>query len=200
MQWLPKPMTLIDQYLPTYQFQERHQLLVDASPAALLDAASSPEVADDPWARNFIRLREFPDRLMGALGGHSGLRDRDPFGFQSFTLLGRDEDRELAFGLVGRFWRSDYGSVAIDGPDAFKAFEEIGVAKLVLNFSAEPLGDGCTWLRTETRVFCNDRASMLRFTPYWWVIRPVSGLIRRRLLVRIRDAARPSVTRMRTNR
>lgn len=189
-------MTLIDRYLPAYQFQERHQLLVGASPAALLDAASSPAVVDDPWARSFIRLREFPDRLMGTLGGRSGLRNKDPFGFGSFTPLGRDADRELAFGLVGRFWQSDYGSVGISGPSAFENFEEAGVPKLVLNFSAESLGDGCTWLRTETRVFCNDRASMLRFTPYWWVIRPVSGLIRRRLLMRIRDAAVPAASRL----
>jgi hypothetical protein len=36
---------------------------------------------------------------------------------------------------------------------------------VVLNFSAESSGDGRTWLRTQTRVFCNDRASTLRFTP-----------------------------------
>ena len=187
--WLPKPMTLIDRYLPVYQFSERHQLLAEATPAALLDAAASPSTTDDPWARSFIRLREFPDRLMGALGSTSGLKNRAAFGFHSFTPLGRDADRELAFGLVGKFWKSDYGSVAIDGPKSFEAFAEPGVAKLVLNFSAESSGDGRTWLRTQTRVFCNDRASTLRFTPYWYLIRPVSGLIRRRLLARIRDAA-----------
>lgn len=193
-------MTLIERYLPVYQFRERHQLLVNAAPVALLDAASSPDVVDDPWARGFIRLREFPDRLMGTLGGRSGLRGKAPFGFHSFTPLGRHADRELAFGLVGRFWQSDYGSVAINGPSAFEDFAEAGVAKLVLNFSTEPLGDGCTWLRTETRVFCNDRASLLRFTPYWWVIRPVSGLIRRRLLMRVRDAAVPAAPRLGASR
>ncbi|ABJ14701.1 hypothetical protein I5G24_21295 [Pseudomonas aeruginosa] len=44
---------------------------------------------------------------------------------------------------------------------------------------------GATLLHTETRVFCPDRASRLRFTPYWLAIRPVSGLIRRRLLAGI---------------
>lgn len=48
--------------------------------------------------------------------------------------------------------------------------------------------------------FCNNRASMLRFTPYWWFVRPVSGLIRRRLLKRIRDAAHPGLDRLGTNR
>ncbi|ORE24217.1 hypothetical protein BKN47_31165 [Pseudomonas aeruginosa] len=44
---------------------------------------------------------------------------------------------------------------------------------------------GATLLHTETRVFCPDRASRLRFTPYWLAIRPVSGLTRRRLLAGI---------------
>ncbi|SEA49031.1 hypothetical protein [Variovorax sp. YR216] len=42
---------------------------------------------------------------------------------------------------------------------------------------------------TETRVQCVDRSALRHFTPYWWVIRPVSGLIRRRLLARIGDAS-----------
>jgi len=51
------------------------------------------------------------------------------------------------------------------------------------------LPDGRTRLLTETRVHCVDAGARRRFTPYWWLIRPVSGLIRRRLLARIDDAA-----------
>ena len=54
---------------------------------------------------------------------------------------------------------------------------------------AGPDAGGGTWLLTETRVWCTDRAALLRFTPYWYLIRPVSGLIRHRLLARVRDAA-----------
>ena len=38
----------------------------------------------------------------------------------------------------------------------------------------------------ETRVFCPDRTSQLKFTPYWLVIRPASGFIRRRMLSTIK--------------
>ena len=181
-------MPLIDQLLPRYQFCEKHQLLTRAAPAALLDAALQPEISEDPWTRRFIQLRELPDRVWGALGGRSGLQRQPAFGIHNFTPLGRDGDQEVAIGLVGRFWQTDYGQARIANADAFTQFTEPGVAKLVLNFSTAAAGDGRTWLRTETRVFCNDRASLLRFTPYWWLIRPVSGLIRRRLLGRIRDA------------
>lgn len=67
------------------------------------------------------------------------------------------------------------------------------------------LCDSAAWNRIVAEgdaplAFCNNRASMLRFTPYLWVIRPVSGLIRRRLLTRIRDAARPGLDRLGTHR
>lgn len=182
-------MTLIDRYLPEFQFSERHQLLANQSPTALLDAVMVPGTTEDPWIHTFIRLRELPNRLWGALGGISGLEKRPLFGLNNFTSLGRDSDRELAFGLVGKFWQADYGLVAVCSPGEFEDFSEPGVAKLVLNFSTQSLGNGRMRLLTETRVFCNDRKSTRRFTPYWWLIRPVSGLIRHRLLARIRDTA-----------
>jgi hypothetical protein len=180
-------MPLIDEFLPVFQFRERHELVARASPKALLNAVLLPGVTDDPWARIFIRLREAPDRL---LGGRSGLAGRPGFGIDDFMILGRDADRELAFGLVGRFWQRDYGLVTLAHPrQQFAGFCEPGMAKLVLNISTEALPDGRTRLMTETRVHCVDASARRRFTPYWWLIRPVSGWIRRRLLVRISDAA-----------
>jgi hypothetical protein len=182
-------MPLIDRYLPIFQFIERHELLVKATPKDLLDAVTLAETIDDPWVRSFIKLRELPGRWLGAFGIGRALNKRAAFGLNDFTLLGRDADREIAFGLVGRFWRFDYGLVAIDSAAQFESFSLAGVPKLVLNFTVLPLQDGRATLLTETRVFCNDRRSFIRFLPYWWLIRPVSGFMRRRLLVRIRNAA-----------
>ena len=180
-------MPLIDDFLPVFQFRERHELVTRASPKALLNAVLLPGVTDDPWARVFIRLREAPDRL---LGSRSGLAGRANFGIDDFMILGRDADHELAFGLVGRFWQRDYGLVTLAHPrQQFAGFSEPGLAKLVLNFSTEALPGGGTRLMTETRVHCVDASARRRFTPYWWLIRPVSGWIRRRLLLRISDAA-----------
>jgi len=180
---------LIDHYVPVWQFAERHEILVDIAPALLLDVATRPSVTDDPWMRLFIRLREFPARLLSRLGLRGQLDDQPPFGLANFLLLGRDDDREIAFGLLGKFWRPDYGLITVPNPEAFHRFSEPGVAKLVLNMSAEIMGDGRVRLATETRIFCNNRKSTLCFTPYWWLIRPVSGLIRRRLLARICSSA-----------
>ncbi len=59
-------MPLIDDFLPVFQFRERHALITRATPKALLNAVLLPGVAEDPLARFFIRLREAPDRLLGA--------------------------------------------------------------------------------------------------------------------------------------
>ncbi|GAA6119587.1 hypothetical protein [Acidovorax sp. FG27] len=181
-------MSLIDHYLPRYQFAEEHSRYIPASQARVLDVLGRPAVLNDPIARGLIALRETPNRLAGRLGFASGLKHRPSFSVADFTPLGRDGDRELAHGLAGRFWQSDYGLVDVRDAAAFQALDPAGIAKLVMNFTAAPEGGG-TRLTTRTRVWCGDDAALRRFRPYWLLIRPASGLIRRRLLKRAHDAA-----------
>jgi hypothetical protein len=181
-------MSLIDRYLPRHQFSEEHSRYIPAPPARVLDVLGRPEVLDDPAARGLIALREMPNRLAGRLGFASRLQHRPSFGIADFTPLGRDGDRELAYGLAGRFWQTDYGLVQMRDAAAFDALDCTGIAKLVMNFTAAPEGAG-TRLTTRTRVWCGDDAALRRFRLYWLLIRPASGLIRRRLLQRAQDAA-----------
>lgn len=181
-------MSLIDRYLPHHQFAEEHSRYIPATPEQVMNAVIRPEVVDDPIARGLIALRELPNRLAGRLGFASDLQHRPSFSIANFTFLGRDGNREVAFGLAGRFWQSDYGLVEVYDANAFGALDASGIAKLVMNFSAEPQGPG-TLLTTRTRVLCGDTAVHRRFRLYWLLIRPASGLIRRRLLKRVHDAA-----------
>jgi len=125
--------------------------------------------------------------LAGRLGFASDLQHRPSFSIANFTFLGRDGNREVAFGLAGRFWQSDYGLVEVHDANAFGALDASGIAKLVMNFCTGPEGRG-TRLTTCTRVWCSDEAARRRFLPYWLLIRPASGLIRQRLLRRACDA------------
>jgi len=187
-------MALIDEFLPAFQFRERHALTVAAGPQALLDALLLPGATEDPLTRGFIAMRELPHRLFGGGPATRAERPRIDFGIDNFMRLGRDADRELVFGLIGRFWQADYGLVHIEQPELrFAGYFEPGLAKLVLNFTADPLPNGCTSIATETRVFCVDDEARRRFRLYWALIRPVSGLIRRRLLSRIGRIARTGV-------
>jgi hypothetical protein len=176
-------MRLLDRYLPAYQFRETHACLIAAEPAAILDSVIAYRPDSDRFFRTVIGLREIPMRLLGRPDG-----PRAPFGFDDFTLLDRSAD-EIVYGLVGRFWRPDYGlEPVVDGP-AFQAFAAGDVARLALAFATRRHPDGRTQLVTETRIDCPSRAARLKFTLYWLVIRPVSGLVRRRMLASIRRAS-----------
>ncbi|BAK84760.1 hypothetical protein GLX_23480 [Komagataeibacter medellinensis NBRC 3288] len=59
----------------------------------------------------------------------------------------------------------------------------------MLSYTLQPLTRGTYRLTTETSVFCPTSATRRRFAPYWYLIRPVSGLIRRRMLAFIRKQA-----------
>lgn len=177
------PTKLTHHYLPVAHFQERHQRLIAAPMARTIAAAAAYTPADDRLFRWAISVREAPMRLLAALTGQK--RDRkSAFGLQDFTLLERRED-QLAYGLIGQFWRLNYGLRPFSDGSDFLAFNANDAAKLVLSYSAEPAPDGRTRLVTETRIYCPTAAMRLRFRPYWLAIRPVSGLIRRRALTLI---------------
>lgn len=169
---------LIDQVLPTYHFSERHTLAISAEPGRIMDCVESVLQQPDPLVNRMIALREVPARLWVRMGGRSELPAR-PFGFADFTRLGSIDQQELVYGLAGRFWQADYGLQPFADAQAFARLQ--GVPKLVMNFHAVATGSG-SLLSTCTRVVCPDASSRYRFMPYWYLIRPVSGLIRRRLL------------------
>jgi hypothetical protein len=177
-------MSLLDRYLPVYQFVERHSIVVDGSAGAVLDAVEAYDPSGDRLSRGMTVLRELPGRWLAKLG-FAGTARPSTFGMGDFIPLDRDGDREMAAGLVGRFWRLDYGLVPLPDAAAFTAFAEPGTVKLVIGFLAEPQS-GRTRLITETRVYCPDRRARLLFRPYWVVIRLASGLIRRRFLQRVK--------------
>lgn len=177
-------MECINRLLPEWQFAERHALVLDGVSPARAYASIVPGLsADDPLIARAIALREAPGRLLRTFGLSRNTLPTRPFGFHSFALLGEVPGREVAFGLAGRFWQMDYGLRRIADTEAFMAMTD--QPRLVLNVCVEPLDGQRCQLVTHTRVHCPDEAQRRRFLPYWVLIRPVSGLIRGRLLRRI---------------
>jgi hypothetical protein len=181
----PRPAErLLEQFLPAHQFSEQHTLQMPAPPHQVMACIEAVLREPDPLVSRLIALREAPARLWQRMGGQGRLPAR-PFGLDDFTLLERRGHEELVFGLAGQFWRADYGLTPVADAQAFHALQD--VPRLALHFGATPVGTG-TLLSTSTRVHCPDAVSLRRFTPYWYLIRPVSGFIRRRLLQRVARA------------
>lgn len=181
-------MQLIDKYLPDYSFKEVHFCDVTANTATVIEAAAEYQPHNDRFFRSMIDLRELPMRIGNYLSGEK-LNKPLPFGLHNFVMLEKQDGVGLAYGLVGRFWRPNFGLITIADGNTFHHFNSAGIAKLILCFSATLQDDGTTRLVTETRVFCPDLACRLKFAPYWYLIRPVSGIIRGRILNDIKKAS-----------
>ncbi|WP_321884580.1 hypothetical protein [Paraburkholderia bannensis] len=171
-------------FLADYTFYERHEATMgQAPPARIIDAVAAFDMRDDPVVDTLLRVREWPERLVQRLGG----KQCEPFGLSAFTPLHRDE-RELTFGLAGRFWRPDFGLVKVADADAFIALARNDIARLVLRFRVLEEGQSEARLVTETFVDCPSLTTKALMTPYWCAIRVASGWIRKRTLAAVASA------------
>ncbi len=171
-------MADVDRYLPDPDVVERHRISVDASVERTWTAVEDADLAGDGVAGVLLALR-------GMRRGRSmRVRDFERFGF---VRLPGSSEREIVLGLVGRFWRPSGGVVRV-APEDFVGFDRPGYMKAVWNVRAEAAGKGAV-VSTETRVAGTDARARWLFRPYWLVVRPFSGLIRRRLLKLVKTGA-----------
>lgn len=169
---------LLDEIQPVWHVRSRHSRVVDASVERVAEALESIRLDRDasPLMRFFFRAR--------GLSLPSGANPRDALTSTGFTVLAEREGREIVFGIAGKFWAPREMAHLIRIPDAraYMEFDRPGEAKGAMTFVGEPLADGRTLLKTETRVTCSDRRARLLFGAYWTLIRIPSGLIRNDLL------------------
>ncbi|WP_378235028.1 hypothetical protein [Aquincola agrisoli] len=180
-------------WLPAVHFHERHgRRGVPCTPEALIAAVRGFDDRSDPLLNGLLWLREWPARHLLPAGARRRIpAERPRFGLAQFVVLESTPAR-IVYGLAGRFWQADFGLVPLADGQAFRRFGEPGAAKLVLAFGARAAASGRgSDLETVTAVHCCDAAARRRFLPYWLLVRPFSGWIRRRLLSRIQAACAP---------
>lgn len=177
--------TLLDQWLPEWQFGEYHERRVRATPREVAAAIRRVTASDiflfrtltfirNPWRqREGEHILNPPDErpiLDVALAG-------------GFVNLGEETDRELLLGVVViappelKQAASRGGLPALD-PAVFRTLGRPGFARAAMNFRIVAEGDGWTRVTTETRVHAVDRQTQRRFARYWRVIYPGSWIIR----------------------
>jgi hypothetical protein len=169
----------LDDFLPEFEFSERHRLAIEAPPERIDEALRTVSIADIPIARAlwFVRRlgRPYGDTTKPFVGGEL-----------PGVVLEDVRGQGIVLGLTGQFWKVRGGRDP-DRPrtaDDFLAYARPDTCKAVIDFRSGP-----SLLSTETRVHVADSAARRKFRRYWRVIRPFSGLIRILLLRAARKKA-----------
>ena len=183
----------LDDFMPRWQFDERHTIAVAAPPARVYEAihkVSADEISLFGLLTAIRRGgRKGPESILDAPGKQPLL---DVATRTAFVWLADEAPRELVVGAVVVAPPTLRHSGAKLTPDLFGRTLRPGIALAAMNFMVAPDGRGGSLVSTETRVFANDRSSMRRFAAYWRVIHPGSDIIRRMWLRAIkRRAERP---------
>ena len=160
--------TKLDQVMPVWEFDERHEVEVAASPEKIF--AAIREVRADE-----IKILQYADRDPKGWAGRAedilnpGKRAPilDVALRSGFSVMADDSPREIVFGTT------------VIRPNR---------AIATMNFLV--VSNGATSrLITETRIHATDDAARRRFAVYWRIIHPGSDIIRRAWLDAIRKRA-----------
>ena len=150
-------MKSLDELLPTYEFVTRHEISVGADPGRTDRALRELTFAEIPLVRALLLAR--------GLGVHRAGDRVLATMIPRASVLEDVAGEGIVLTLSGQFWR-------LRGHGAEPP------ATAVIDFR---IGPGS--LTTETRIHVSDPASRRKFERYWRVVRPFSGLIRRRVLL-----------------
>lgn len=173
---------LIDEFLPKWDARERHSIKVNAPIEEVYRAMRRMDLRRARLTNFLLKLRGISAPADFSL---------DDFLKMRFVILAEKPEEELLLGLTGKFWQPGGNLVRVESDD-FVRFNKPGYAKAAWNFSLEEIANDAICLNTETRVFCMDAASRLRFRLYWFFIGWFSSLIRREILTVIKQTAEPS--------
>jgi hypothetical protein len=193
---------LLDDFLPTYDFTEVHLIQIKANPEVVFRAIKELTLAEiSSIVRLLFFLRSLPEKAAGRKGMTTDSREPLlPWMLRNgFTQLTEQSPREIVFGTVvpgniGRVWQKS-SSLDIPPVDAqeFLTFNHPDYICVVANLLVEDADKaGCVTVRTESRSRALSSQARKNFTPYWRIIRPFSGLIRRLWLRGIRRRAEQS--------
>jgi len=209
--------SLLDEWMPEWQFDEFHSLPVHATPEQAWRAIHEV-TADEVWlfrTLTWIRNPHWPGtfregNIMNPAAGKPILQEAMAGGFR---LLAEEPQKEIVLGTVvmwdgtTRLPQSEKDNA--EAQSAQRGAEETGSANrnergrelvrlllrtpgnavATINFRVRDEGGGWCTVSTETRVFATDDGARRHFARYWRVIYPGSSLLRYTWLRAIRTRA-----------
>jgi hypothetical protein len=185
------PTTRLDDWMPVWQFDERHVIRVDAPPEKVFTAIRAVRANEIRFFRTLMAIRRCgqpgPESILNAPEEMPLL---DVATQTTFVVLADEPPRELVVGTVSSKVRAS-GKLT---PEVFWRTLPLGVALATMNFLVTPDERGGSIVSTETRVNVNAPSALRRFAVYWRVIHPGSDIIRRMWLRAIKRRAEGEVS------
>jgi hypothetical protein len=187
------PFSRLDDWMPAWQFDERHTIHVDASPEKVFAAIRAVRADEIRLFRTLIAIRRCgqpgPESILNP-SEHKPLLDVATE--TTFIYLADDPPRELVVGTVVAAPPKGRTSGKLT-PEIFRKTLLPGVALATMNFLVTPDGNGGSIVSSETRVSANSAPTVRRFAVYWRIIHPGSDIIRRMWLRAIKLRAEEKV-------
>ena len=180
----PEVRSLMDVFLPNYDFSAAYEIRIDAPSSVVYECLLRSDFSE-LW---LVRL------LMSIRSGKWLRRSRVPTDLRQrlhgtgFVVLAEVSNEEIVIGVAGRFWRADGRRCMELTADDFVGFSRPGFAKVAWNFKLRAGSPESTLLSTETRIKCFGTA-LWKFRLYWSAVGPFSGLIRKAILKQVKTEA-----------
>jgi hypothetical protein len=173
--------TMLDEWMPVWQFDEHHEIHVDAPPDRVYAAIRGVRASEIALFKTLTSIRRgFRKTDENILNASDTKPLLEVATSTSFIWLTDAPPREVVVGtsIVGR----------LEGPADFHNVPP-GRAVAAMNFVVTPDGRGGSKVSTETRVYANGANPLRVFKIYWRIIHPGSDIIRRMWLRAIKRRA-----------
>lgn len=178
---------LLDQFLPSYEVSERHEVRVAAPASLTYEVGKEADPNRSPLVRAIFQARQ---SLMGGKG--EGALPRRPLLQMTRDLgwgvLAEVPGRTIVMGAFTQPWQAQVRFQALP-PDQFASFHQPGYVKIIWTIEADSVGPSQSIARTQTRVETTDPESRKRFRSYWSRFSPGILLIRKQILDQIKSEA-----------
>jgi hypothetical protein len=168
-----KNNTLIDKYMQHYTFSEYHETVANCPIPNVYHVAKDFDLSKSKSIKILFTMRGLPTNRMNLKGFIDDM---------GFTALEENFPHEF---LIGFWTRSKI--VKISNYEDFINNSINPWIKTVWNFRFDEVEANKTIVSTETRILCVAPFSRYTFGLYWLVIKPFSGLIRKKMLKIIKD-------------
>lgn len=127
------------------------------------------------------KLRTFGKREQAPAKTFSEAAER----FGNVSLVD-EPNKEIVAGLVGQFWKRDFGIRRVK-PEEFPAFSEPGYAKVLSAFRIDPVpGTQTSRVHSVMRIHATSDDAAKKFNRYWMLLNPGIKLYMRSMLAALR--------------